>query len=98
MAARSARRVSPRIIMSPKTVKLPQHLLTMKTLTRDQINTILKRANYYLKNFVQKNRVSRLLSGKVVANLFFEPSTRSLNSFEIAAKRLDALVLSPILQ
>lgn len=84
--------------MSRKTVKLPQHLLTMETLNREQINRILQRANYYLKNFVKKNRTCRNLSGKIVANLFFEPSTRTLNSFEIAAKRLGALVLSPTLQ
>jgi aspartate carbamoyltransferase catalytic subunit len=75
-----------------------RHLLSMKTLNSADIAAILKRADYFLKNFVQKNRVCTTLKGKVIANLFFEPSTRTCNSFEIAAKRLGAIVLTPQLQ
>lgn len=75
-----------------------RNLISIKTLTREDILAILKRANYFLKNFIHPNRVSKKLNGKVIANLFFEPSTRTCNSFAIAAKRLGAMVLTPPLQ
>jgi len=74
---------------------LPAHLLDMKSLSRDQINAILKRANHFLTNYVLKNRATDTLTGKLVANLFFEPSTRTRNSFEVASKRLGAIILNP---
>lgn len=79
-------------------LKLPRHLVNMNALSHDDITAILKRADYFLKNVVQKNRVCTTLHGKVIAHLFFEPSTRTDNSFEIAAKRLGAIVLRPALQ
>lgn len=75
----------------------PYHLLGMQSLTRNEIDLILKRANDFLRN-IKENRVFDTLKGQVVANLFFETSTRTRNSFEIAAKRLEAIVLSPDLK
>ncbi|AKQ34041.1 aspartate carbamoyltransferase catalytic subunit [Candidatus Coxiella mudrowiae] len=75
----------------------PYHLLGMQSLTRNEIDLILKRANDFLRN-IKENRVFDTLKGEVVANLFFETSTRTRNSFEIAAKRLEAIVLSPDLK
>ncbi|WP_304985693.1 aspartate carbamoyltransferase catalytic subunit [Coxiella-like endosymbiont] len=75
----------------------PYHLLGMQSLTRNEIDLILQRANDFLGN-VKENRVFDILKGQVVANLFFETSTRTRNSFEIAAKRLGAIVLSPDLK
>ncbi|WP_100623475.1 aspartate carbamoyltransferase catalytic subunit [Candidatus Coxiella mudrowiae] len=75
----------------------PYHLLGMQSLTRNEIDLILKRANDFLGN-IKENRVFDTLKGQVVANLFFETSTRTRNSFEIAAKRLEAIVLSPDLK
>ena len=72
----------------------PYHLLSMHSLTCNQIDLILQRANYFLVE-VKENRVFDTLNGQVVTNLFFETSTRTRNSFEIAAKRLGAIVLSP---
>lgn len=77
---------------------LPQHLLNIQSLNRSQIETILHRADYFLKNFVNKNRVGNALKGKIVANLFFEPSTRTCNSFEVAAYRLGGFSLTPNLE
>lgn len=74
--------------------KLPAHLLSIKSLTRDYIKTILQRANYFLNSAVEKNAIFDILNGKIVAILFFETSTRTRNSFEIAAKRLGAIVQS----
>lgn len=75
----------------------PYHLLGMQSLTRNEIDLILKRANDFLRN-IKANRMFDTLKGQVVANLFFETSTRTRNSFEIAAKRLEAIVLSPDLK
>lgn len=78
--------------------ELPLHLLNMRSLTRDHIEKLIQRANYFLTQGMEKNSVFETLKGHVVANLFFEPSTRTRNSFEIAAKRLGAMVLNPNLK
>lgn len=75
----------------------PDHLLGMKSLTRNAIDLIFQRANNFLDN-IKENPVFDTLQGQVVANLFFETSTRTRNSFEIAEKRLGAIVLSPDLK
>ena len=72
--------------------KLPAHLLNIQSLTRDQIEIILRRADYFLDSAVKNSVIFDILKGKIVATLFFEPSTRTRNSFEIAAKRLGAIV------
>ncbi|MFV9988947.1 MAG: aspartate carbamoyltransferase catalytic subunit [Coxiella endosymbiont of Dermacentor nuttalli] len=75
----------------------PYHLISMQSLTQNQINLILQRANYFLIR-IKKNQIFDTLKGQVIANLFFETSTRTRNSFEIAEKRLGAIVLSPDLK
>ena len=74
--------------------KLPAHLLSIRSLTRDHIETILQRADYFLNSAVKNNAVFDILNGKIVVTLFSETSTRTRNSFEIAAKRLGAIVQS----
>lgn len=71
------------------------HLLTMQSLDQKKITYLLDRAEYFLKTAVAKQEVLDTLRGKVIVNLFFEPSTRTRNSFEIASHRLGAIVLSP---
>ncbi len=71
------------------------HLLTMQSLNKDKITYLLDRAEYFLKTAIAKQEVLTTLRGKVIANLFFESSTRTRNSFEIAEHRLGAIVLSP---
>jgi aspartate carbamoyltransferase catalytic subunit len=56
---------------------------------------LLDRGEFFLKTVVAKQEVLTTLRGKVIVNLFFEPSTRTRNSFEIAEHRLSAIVLSP---
>ncbi|AJC50679.1 aspartate carbamoyltransferase catalytic subunit [Coxiella endosymbiont of Amblyomma americanum] len=70
------------------------HLLYMQSLTRSHIDQILQRANDLLID-IKNNKIFNTLNGQVVAHLFFEFSTRTRNSFEIAAKRLGAIVLTP---
>lgn len=74
-----------------------QHLLSIKQLDRDTIHLILETATHLQNALVNRQRVPNL-HGKLVANLFFEPSTRTCNSFAIAAQRLGALILTPNLQ
>ena len=78
--------------------KLPLHLLNIRSLTRYHIQKLIQRANHFLTHGVEKNNVFEELQGQLVVNLFFEPSTRTRNSFEIAAKRLGAIVLNPELK
>jgi len=67
-----------------------KHLLGTEGLKRDEIDHILDVADSMVE--VSKRRVKKVpaLRGKTVVNLFFEPSTRTKTSFEIAAKRLSA--------
>ena len=70
------------------------HLLTMHNLERQHIKVLLDEAETYLSDFGQKVVRSTALQGRTVANLFFEPSTRTRTSFELAAQRLGADVLN----
>jgi aspartate carbamoyltransferase catalytic subunit len=70
---------------------MPAGLLGIETLTRDEVQAILDRA----RDFQPRNpRKLDLLRGRMVVNLFFEASTRTRTSFEIAAKRLGADTIS----
>jgi aspartate carbamoyltransferase catalytic subunit len=71
----------------------PHHLLTLAHLTPESIHSILKTANTFLpvNGHIQKTAD---LAGKTIANVFFEPSTRTRTTFEIAAKKLSADVLN----
>ena len=71
-----------------------RHLLTLRGLDRRQITAILDRAEAYLVQPGQRPVRGDALSGMTVANLFFENSTRTRASFELAAKRLGADVLN----
>ena len=69
------------------------HLLGLKGLPKKQIEKILTVADDLLdqKFKLQKSKILRDMS---VANLFFEPSTRTRNTFEIAAKRTSAKTIN----
>jgi aspartate carbamoyltransferase catalytic subunit len=77
--------------MSGLDVKQERHLLGLKGMSAEEINSILDRATYWEG---QPNKVCDVLQGKFVANMFFENSTRTRFSFEIAEKRLGAQVLN----
>ena len=79
-----------------KKVKLPtQHLIEMTSLDQEIIQSLFDRAEFFLENSINKGVTLKSLADKVVVNLFFEPSTRTRNSFILAAKRLSALLLNP---
>ncbi|WP_126426077.1 aspartate carbamoyltransferase catalytic subunit [Brevibacillus marinus] len=67
------------------------HLTGIKGMTAEQIANILARAEYWTQ---RPHEQSAALAGRFVANLFFEPSTRTRFSFEVAEKRLGAHVLN----
>ena len=71
-----------------------RHLLTLRGLNREQITALLDRAETFLSPPGQSAVRSNALRGITVGNLFFEPSTRTRASFELAAQRLGADVLN----
>ena len=71
-----------------------RHLLTLETLPRTMIETLLDRAQGFVRPLGARPPVSQSLTGRTVANLFTEPSTRTRVSFELAAKRLGADVVN----
>ena len=77
-----------------KNILLKNHLLSVNDLAVPEINVLLNRANYYANANRQKGKIEKILKGKTIINLFFETSTRTKTSFELAAKRLGADVIS----
>jgi aspartate carbamoyltransferase catalytic subunit len=71
-----------------------RHLVTLKDLPRAQLVALLDLAESYLTPPGEKPASNDKLAGRTIANLFFEPSTRTRASFELAARRLGAEVLS----
>ena len=82
-------------INSNKAVKISQkHLLGIQDLSISDINNILSQAKQFIKLNRSTNKKLDTLRGKTQINLFFEPSTRTQSSFELAGKRLGADVMS----
>ena len=71
-----------------------KHLLSLKGLDKSFINRLLNHAETYLRPKGSLPARDYGLQGRTVANLFFEPSTRTRASFELAAKRMSADVLN----
>lgn len=71
-----------------------QHLLTVEGLSRDLLNEILDTAESFANMNEKAVKKVPLLRGKTIVNLFFEASTRTRTTFELAAKRLSADVLN----
>jgi aspartate carbamoyltransferase catalytic subunit len=71
-----------------------KHLLGLEELSREEILEVLDRAATYKAAFARGEKKLPVLQGKVVVNLFFESSTRTTNSFALAAKRLSADTMS----
>jgi aspartate carbamoyltransferase catalytic subunit len=71
-----------------------RHLVTLQGLPRDQLVELLDLAESFITPYGGPPARNSALAGRTVANLFFEPSTRTRASFELAARRLGADVLS----
>jgi aspartate carbamoyltransferase catalytic subunit len=71
-----------------------QHLLTTEGLPEEMIRRILDTADQFVSVSEREVKKVPVLRGKSVFNVFFEPSTRTRTTFEIAAKRLSADVIN----
>jgi aspartate carbamoyltransferase catalytic subunit len=85
--------------MNPGAIQLDgqgslRHLLTLDGLPRARLEEILDAAESFLGVTQREVKKVPLLRGKTVVNLFFEASTRTRTTFELAAKRLSADVLN----
>ncbi len=71
-----------------------KHLLGIQHLSRASIHTVLDTAESMLEISTREVKKVPALRGKTIINLFYEPSTRTRSSFEIAAKRLSADIMN----
>lgn len=71
-----------------------RHLITLDGLGHDRISALLDRAVELRQSFADAGQRPQLLAGRTIINLFFETSTRTRCSFELAARRLGATVLN----
>ena len=74
--------------------KQEKHFLSIKNISKELFTEILERAESFQPLGAREIKKLPLLRGKTVANLFFEPSTRTRTTFELAAKRLSADVIN----
>jgi aspartate carbamoyltransferase catalytic subunit len=82
-------------VHAPEQVRLRgRHLISIADLTTDEILLILDTAEAMKEIASRPIKKVPTLRGKTVVNLFFEPSTRTRTSFEVAEKRLSADTLS----
>ena len=82
-------------IDTKKAIKVSQkHLLGIQDLKISEVKYILNEAQQFIELNRSKNKKLDILKGKTQINLFFEPSTRTQSSFELAGKRLGADVMS----
>ena len=71
-----------------------RHLLGIEGLSRDDINHVLDLADGYVELNRQAEKKRSLLRGRTIINCFFESSTRTRTSFEVAGKRLGGDVIN----
>ena len=79
---------------STSRVVAPRHLLGIRGLSRAEVSSILDQAEVFFEVSRRPVRKVPTLRGKGVINLFFEASTRTRTSFELAGKRLSADVVN----
>ena len=80
--------------MATTTTWTRQHIISLADLTPFEYDTVLRTAASFREVLSRRTKKVPALQGQVVANLFFEPSTRTRSSFELAAKRLSADILN----
>ncbi|MEO6694705.1 MAG: aspartate carbamoyltransferase catalytic subunit [Ignavibacteria bacterium] len=75
-------------------MNFPQHLPGLKDLKKEDIEKIFNVAYIYKTKIIGKIKFDRILEGKSVLNLFFENSTRTRTSFDLAEKKLGMDVIN----
>jgi aspartate carbamoyltransferase catalytic subunit len=71
-----------------------RHLLSIADLSRDDVERLLATARSFARSLEREMKKLPTLRGRTVVNVFFESSTRTSSSFELAAKRLSADTMS----
>lgn len=71
-----------------------RHIISLSDFQPAEYDTVLQTAASFQEVLSRRTKKVPTLQGQVVANLFFEPSTRTRSSFELAAKRLSADTLN----
>ena len=79
---------------TPAPILKSRHILSIAPLSREEIVAILDLADRYVELNRQIRKKQSVLSGRTQINLFFEASTRTQSSFELAGKRLGADVMN----
>src|SRR5216110_180218 len=71
-----------------------RHLISVADLTRDDVERLLATARSFERSLEREMKKLPTLRGRLVVNVFYESSTRTSSSFELAAKRLSADTMS----
>ncbi|HKF15011.1 MAG TPA: aspartate carbamoyltransferase catalytic subunit [Gaiellaceae bacterium] len=71
-----------------------RHLLSIADLSRDDVQRLLATARSFARSLEREMKKLPTLRGRTVVNMFYESSTRTSSSFELAAKRLSADTMS----
>jgi aspartate carbamoyltransferase catalytic subunit len=81
-------------LLPPAASPPKRHLISIGDLTREDIERLLGTARSFERALDREMKKLPTLRGRLVVNMFFESSTRTSSSFELAAKRLSADVMS----
>jgi aspartate carbamoyltransferase catalytic subunit len=81
-------------MLPPADAPIRRHLISIGDLTRDDVERLLSTALTFEQSLDREMKKLPTLRGRLVVNMFFESSTRTSSSFELAAKRLSADVMS----
>src|SRR5438046_4486620 len=76
--------------MRPPARQPRRHLLSIRDLSRDDVERLLATAHSFEASLEREVKKLPTLRGRTVVNLFYENSTRTVSSFDLAAKRLSA--------
>jgi aspartate carbamoyltransferase catalytic subunit len=80
--------------LRPPTAPPRRHLLSIADLERDDVERLLATARGFARSLERELKKLPTLRGRTVVNVFYESSTRTSSSFELAAKRLSADTMS----
>ncbi len=81
-------------LLPPSAPPLKRHLISIGDLARDDVERLLATARSFEQALDREMKKLPTLRGRLVVNMFFESSTRTSSSFELAAKRLSADTMS----
>ena len=71
-----------------------KHFLSLSSFSQSDLLSLIHRAQFFFQNQHRPENIHHLLKNRIFANVFYEPSTRTRCSFEIAAKRLGADIVN----